>query len=160
MTTPHLRALATLALMAGITLLLLSGCGASKTSSQTSSTPPEPHYTPEPLTHEQKLVEQGARLVISDGCSACHLPKSGQSIGPSFYSFAGQEATLEDGRGVLVDERFLREGILHPARSSIRGYDPAPMLAAMRRLHLISQPQQVSELIAFIEQVGPETAPG
>jgi hypothetical protein len=34
------------------------------------------------------------------------------------------------------------------------------MLAAMRRLHLISQPQQVSELIAFIEQVGPETAPG
>jgi hypothetical protein len=126
-----------------------------------SATPAEPRYAPkEPLTPEQKLVEQGARLVISDGCSICHLPKSGRSIGPNFYSFAGHEVTLEDGRRLLVDEHFLRKGMLHPATSSIRGYDPSPMLTAMRHLHLSSQPQQVSELIAFIEQVGPETAPG
>jgi hypothetical protein len=126
-----------------------------------SATPPEPRYAPkEPLTPEQKLVEQGARLVISDGCSVCHLLKSGRSLGPSFYSFAGHEVTLENGRRVLVDEHFLRDGILHPAKSSIRGYDPASMLAAMRHLRLSGQPQQVSELIAFIEQVGPETAPG
>ena len=152
---------AILALLASITLIFLSGCGTGKAASTlTSATPPEPSYTPEPLTHEQKLVERGARLVISDGCSACHLPKTGRSIGPSFYSFAGHEVRLGDGHRVLVDEHFLREGILHPARSWIRGYDPAPMLAAMRRLHLISQPKQVAELIAFIEQVGPETEPG
>jgi hypothetical protein len=152
---------ATLALLASIALISLSGCGTTKGADTVrSATPRESHYTPEPLTHEQKLVEQGARLVVADGCSACHLPKSGQSVGPSFYSFAGQEVTLEGRRRVLVNERFLREGILHPGRNSIRGYDPAPMLAAMRRLHLIAQPQQVSELIAFIEQVGPEVAPG
>ena len=33
------------------------------------------------------------------------------------------------------------------------------MIAAVKRLHLSSQPAQVAALVAFIEQIGPESEP-
>jgi hypothetical protein len=138
-------------------ILLLAGCRASgTTSSQRAPQSSVPAYVTEPFTHEQQLIEQGARLVVSDGCSACHLTLSKPGVAPSFSSFAGHRVKLRDGRSVLVDERFLREGLLRPRGTILKGYDPAPMLAALARLHLDSQPQQVAALAAFIEQIGPE----
>jgi cytochrome c oxidase subunit 2 len=101
------------------------------------------------------LVEEGARLVVSDGCSACHL-NGHPGTAPSFASFAGQQVTLADGRRVLVEERFLREALSDPRKTPIKGYALAPMLAAVTRLHLSGQPKQVAALAAFIEQIGPE----
>jgi hypothetical protein len=80
--------------------------------------------------------------------------KSG--LGPSFSSFAGHVVTLTDGRRALVDEPFLRKGLDDPRAELLKGYDPAPMLAALARLHLAHEPRQVAALAAFIEQVGPE----
>jgi cytochrome c oxidase subunit 2 len=137
-------------------LLSLTGCGTSgHTSSQGSLTSAEPSYVSEPFTHQQLLVEQGARLIVSYGCSACHL-SAGRKLAPSFASLAGHRVTLTDGRRVLVDEHFLREALLHPDREQIKGYDPAPMRRATKHLHLASYPQQVEALAAFIEQIGPE----
>jgi hypothetical protein len=137
--------------------LLLAGCGASATTSS-EGTPQAsvPSYVTEPFTPEQHLIEKGARLVVADGCSACHLTLSKPGIAPSFSSFAGHRVTLSSGRTVLVDEHFLREGLLHPRKFPLEGYDPGPMLAALARLHLNRQPQQVAALAAFIEQIGPE----
>jgi hypothetical protein len=137
---------------------VLAGCGASATSSSagSSSTSTEPAYVKEPFTHQQLLVEQGARLAVSEGCTACHLDAAGRGIAPSFASFAGHRVTLVDSRRVLVDEHFLRAGLLHPESDELEGYDPAPMLAAIRRLHLAGHPGQVAALTAFIEQIGPE----
>jgi hypothetical protein len=151
------RSLRAPAVLAGTILLALSGCGASgapSTHGTLSATVPS--YVTEPFTHEQQLIEQGARLVVADGCAACHLSAKGKSIAPSFSSFAGHRVRLADGRSVLVDERFMREGLLEPRTSELAGYDAAPMLAALARLHLGAQPQQVAALAAFIEQVGPE----
>lgn len=144
-------------LLAGTLLLVLCSCGATgKTSGVHPRTASVPAYVLEPFSHEQQLVEQGARLVVSDGCAACHLLAQGKAIAPSFASFAGHRVELADGRTVLVDERFLREGLLDPRRTLVKGYAAAPMLAALRRLHLSGHPQQVVALAAFIEQVGPE----
>ncbi len=138
--------------------LALSGCGAGGAPATASSTRTSvPAYVTEPFTHEQKLVAQGAHLLVSDGCSACHLDSSAPGIAPDFLSFAGHRVKLSDGRSVLVDERFVREGLLHPTANEIRGYGPAPMLRAVARLHLGEHPAQVAELAAFIEQIGPET---
>lgn len=144
------------AALAVMVLLALSGCGASgRPSTSTSSTSSVPRYVTEPFTQEQKLVEQAAPLIVEDGCATCHLiAKTG--VGPSFSSFAGHRVRLRDGRSVRVDERFVREGLLHPATNELRGYDPAPMLAAIARLHFARHPQQIAALAAFIEQVGPE----
>jgi cytochrome c oxidase subunit 2 len=145
--------------LAGVLLLALSGCGGNASSSGVSSRASSvPSYITEPFSHQEQLVAQGARLVVSDGCAACHLlARKGKPIAPSFASLAGHRVTLSDGRTVLVEERFLHEALLDPSRTSIKGYDPTPMLAALRRLHLSSEPQQVAALIAFIEQVGPES---
>lgn len=148
------RLLATL--LAGA--LVLAGCGAGTASSNANDAGASsaPAYVTEPFTHEQQLVEQGARLVVADGCAACHLPNASHGVGPSFSSFAGHRVTLRDGRNVLVDERFVREGLLNPSVNELRGYPAEPMLTALARLHLNRSQQQVAELAAFIEQVGPE----
>ncbi len=115
-----------------------------------------PAYVTAPFTHEEQLVEQGAHLAVADGCTACHLVGRAKSVGPDFAGFAGHAVTLADGRRVLVDERFLREGLEHPEQAELKGYDAAPMLAAVRRLHLAGEPGEVAALAAFIEQIGPE----
>jgi cytochrome c oxidase subunit 2 len=138
-------------------MLSLAGCGASgQTSSQGSLTSTEPSYIAEPFTHQQRLIAQGAGLVISYGCSACHLTAAGHRLAPSFASFAGHRVTLTDGRHVLVDEHFLREALRNPSHAQIKGYDPTLMRRAIKHLRLARHPQQVAALAAFIEQIGPE----
>jgi hypothetical protein len=152
---PRRRRLA--AALFGAILLALSGCGASRARSAGGSAESAvPAYVTEPFTHEQQLIEQGARLIVADGCSACHLNATRKGFAPSFSSFAGHHVTLTDGRSVLVNEHFVREGLLDPRTAEIEGYDPGPMIAAVRRLHLGSQPRQIAALAAFIEQIGPE----
>jgi hypothetical protein len=141
--------------LAGALLLALTGCSAGSASAGRSSSS-VPSYVTEPFTHEQQLVAQGAPLIVGDGCASCHLNATAKGIAPSFSSFAGHRVTLTDGRHVLVDEQFVREGLLHPQANALKGYDAAPMLAALERLHLASHQQQVAALAAFIEQVGPE----
>jgi hypothetical protein len=153
----HLRlACATGGLLAGALALCGCGSGAGPPRTPGARSTAVPAYVTEPFTHEQQLVEQGARLVVADGCAACHLIASAHALAPSFSSFAGHRVTLTGGRGVLVDESFVREGLLHPREHEIAGYDPAPMLAAVARLHFAERPAQVAALAAFIEQVGPE----
>jgi mono/diheme cytochrome c family protein len=146
-------------LLASTTLMTAVGCGsgtATPTASAGGST--EPSYVAAPFTHEEQLVERGARLYVSDGCSACHSIGSRRgSLGPSFAVLAGNRVTLTDGRRALVDERFLREALVDPARVEVRGYAPGPMLGAVRRLGLARDPAAVAALAAFIEQIGPET---
>jgi hypothetical protein len=137
-------------------LCLLSGCGAGGTGTARLQSSSGSSATPEPVTHEQQLVIQGARLVVADGCSACHLDKLKQSVSPSFASFAGHEVTLANGKRALVEESFVREGLLHPSSHELKSYDPEPMLDALARLHLQTKPAQVDALAAFIEQIGPE----
>ena len=148
----------TTTLLAGLVAISLCACGASKAPSiQDSSTLSEPRHASEPFTPQQQLVAQGAHLIISDGCEACHLATTKQDIAPSFESFAGHTVTLADGRRVLVDEHFLREGLLHPRKDVVKGYDPALMLAAVEHLNLAAHPKQIAALAAFIEEIGPES---
>jgi Cytochrome c len=145
------------ALLASVTVVLMSGCGASRTqNAQAPPTSTEAESAAEPFTAHQQLIAQGARLIVADGCAACHLMRTGQGNGPSLASFAGHDLTLASGHRVLVDERFLREALRNPRKDPITGYDPAPMIAAVERLHLSSRPQEISALAAFIEQIGPE----
>jgi cytochrome c2 len=140
--------------------LALAGCGSSgQARSQASRSSTEPAYISEPFSHQQQLIGQGARLVVSDGCSACHLATVGRKLAPSFMSFAGHRVTLADGRRVIVDERFLREALRDSSRDRLAGYAPELMRKAAMRLRLAS-PQEIAALAAFIEQIGPEPAPG
>lgn len=148
-----------LVLLAGV-LPLLTGCGAggsATTASVESASPPEPEVASDPLTLQERRVAQGARLAVSDGCTACHLNGGRRTVGPDFASFAGHRVALVDGRRVIVDAHFLTQGLVHPANNVVRGYLAGPMLDAMRRLRLEDNPAQIAALVAFIQQIGPET---
>src|ERR1700675_2899181 len=108
-------------LLAGALPLALCSCGAGATTSNAQPhTASVPAYVVEPFSHEEQLVEQGARLVVSDGCAACHLSARGKAIAPSFASFAGHRVELTDGSNVLVNERLLHKGLLNPRRTVIK----------------------------------------
>ena len=110
---------------------------------------------PDPSYPSVATLSAGTSVAIQgcvDGWSWCDLA-SGDNRGWVAGDFLQEEY---DGRRVLVDERFLRDALLHPGGARIRGYDPAPMLRAVMRLALASHPQQVAALAAFIEQIGPE----
>jgi mono/diheme cytochrome c family protein len=131
-------------------------CGCAGAAKRRSSTSEVPSYVSAPFTHEQLLVERGAHLFVSDGCSACHAISGKSAEGPSFGELAGNHVTLDGGARVLVDERFLRRALLDPRATELRGYPPAAMIAAVRRLHLRLHPADVTAIAAFIEQIGPE----
>ena len=145
-------------LLAGVlACVLLSCCGSgTRNRSEASNSATLPAYLTEPVTPKQRLIGRGARLIVDDGCAACHLTAAGRGIAPSFDHFAGHRVTLADGRRVLVDEHFLREALLDPGVSPIEGYDPEAMRAAVRRVRLSSKPGEVAALAAFIEEIGPE----
>jgi hypothetical protein len=150
----------TAALFGLCAFVLLAGCGAGKAT--TTTTAPvaaagaNDPYVAEPFTHQQKLVALGAQLIVADGCSTCHLVASAKARAPGFASFAGHYVTLAGGQRALVDERFLRNGLLHPERVRIKGYDAAPMIRALAALDLPAHPGRVAALAAFIEEIGPE----
>jgi Cytochrome c len=146
-------------LLACVIAFLLAGCGTGARSGGGSAAGSAtlPAYPLELVTPKQQLIGRGARLVVLDGCAACHLTAAGQGVAPSFEHLAGHRITLADGRRVLVDEQFLREALLDRGASPMKGYDPEPMLAALRRVRLNSKPEQVAALAAFIEEIGPES---
>jgi len=137
--------------------LAAAGCGASSPHAGSSQTPTNvPAYVNEPFSHQQQLIAAGGRLIVTYGCAACHLAHGASASAPSFASFAGHKVRLADGRSVLVDEPFLRKSIADPAAFPLAGYSERPMLDAVAHLGLARRPQQVAELAAFIEEVGPE----
>ena len=148
-------------LLAAAAAALLCGCGAGAHGAGSSSGAVSvPAYVREPATSQQLLIAKGARLFVLDGCSACHSIGSAgvhPGVGPTLAEFAGNEATLADGRHVLVDEAFLRESLLDPRATQLKGYPLAPMLDALAGLHLDRHLADVSALAAFVEEVGPET---
>ncbi len=114
--------------------------------------PTSPHRSPTSSSSSNRALAWPSPTAVPRATSS----RKSESVGPDFAGFAGHAVTLADGRRVLVDEHFLREGLLHPEQAELKGYDPAPMLAAVRRLHLSGDPGQVAALAAFIEQIGPE----
>lgn len=140
----------------GLLAVALAGCGSGTRSPAGAGTASVPAYVREPFSAQQELIAEGARLIVSEGCSACHLDTTRSSLGPNFDSLAGHVVTLRSGRRVLVDESFLRESLRDPAGGELAGYDPAPMLQALAHLGLAHKPRQVAALAAFIEEVGPE----
>lgn len=139
-------------------VVCLCGCGAAGGGAgANASATSVPSYVTAPFTHQERLVQQGAGLFVADGCSACHSIAGRAGLGPSFAKFAGSRVVLTDGRGELVDEAFLRRALLEPRATALRGYPPAPMLAAVARLHLAEHRADVTALAAFLEQIGPES---
>lgn len=72
---------------------------------------------------DASLVEQGAALFRSFGCSGCH-GGSTTVRAPSLVGIFGRPVPLAGGGFVTADERYLRDSILLPKSEVVAGYAP------------------------------------
>ncbi len=68
------------------------------------------------------LAERG-RLIIEKGtCVSCHNVTKERKIGPGFAGIWGTKREFADGTNTVIDENYIRESILYPAKKIVKGY--------------------------------------
>jgi cytochrome c oxidase subunit 2 len=94
------------------------------------------------------LVDQGRKLFDEKGCSACHSEDGSAGIGPTVKGMWGRTEKLVGGGTATVDENYVRESIVAPARKIVAGYDdlmPPMPLEERDLLALIAYLQSLKE---------------
>lgn len=99
--------------------------------------------SPDPAT-------RGERLAAVNGCIACHSLDGEKSIGPTWKGAFGSEHTLTDGSVVLVDEAYLRAGIIDPSAQVPEGYPPNVMPQTYGNT---LNDQQIADIIEYIKSL-------
>jgi cytochrome c1 len=94
----------------------------------------------------------GAPAAYEDyACAGCHSLDGSRKSGPTFKGLAGSTVTLTDGRQVTATAAYLRRAIVDPDAETVEGYVPGVMTAGVQAFDLASKPDEVQELVDFIE---------
>jgi cytochrome c oxidase subunit 2 len=101
-----------------------------------------------PATREP-LIERGRQVAAEKGCLRCHTLDGTRHLGPTFLGMFGSIETLEDGRRVLVDEAYVTESIVDPARDVAKGW--APVMPSYRGQ---LDPAETAALIELLRSLG------
>lgn len=73
-------------------------------------------------TDDLPLTSLGEKLYKSKGCNACHSIDGSVMIGPSWKGSYGSERVFETGEKLMIDENYIRESIVYPAKKIAKGY--------------------------------------
>ena len=97
-------------------------------------------------------AEAGELLYKRRGCAQCHSVDGSKMVGPTFWESFGEEAMLDSGDTIVVDENYIRQSILEPQAKGRAGY---------RRVMPTYQGQlteaEINALIAYIKTLKPST---
>ncbi|MES2503484.1 MAG: cytochrome c oxidase subunit II [Myxococcota bacterium] len=88
----------------------------------------------------------GAKLYQSKACVTCHTTDGAPRIGPTFKGLYGSTTELANGSKMKVDDTFIKEHILTPTKTPIKGYPPV-MPAFQGQLSEV----EINGLIEFIK---------
>lgn len=99
--------------------------------------------------HATEPAAAGEALFRSYGCSGCHSAAE-NAPGPKLSGIFGRAAPLTDGTTVEVDEAYLRDSILMPAKQVVAGYEPIMPSFSGR----ISE-RELQNIIAYIRSLRP-----
>ncbi len=105
----------------------------------------------EQSAEQEKLLAKnpGKALITSKGCFACHSSDGTKLVGPSFKGLFGKTeivVTNSVEREVIVDEAYLKQSILEPAKDIVKGFQPL-----MPPLPLTSE--EISAIIEHIKEL-------
>jgi cytochrome c oxidase subunit II len=104
-------------------------------------------------TNDLPMVQTGAALYRSFGCSGCHEP-GGTVRAPPLEGIYGKPVAMQDGRILVADERYLRDCILIPQSQVVAGYDPV-MPSFKDRLN----EDQLYQLVTYIRSLSDRSPP-
>jgi len=107
---------------------------------------------------EGSLAAAGEKLFNDLACNTCHRSDA-QGRGPMLQNLFGSTQVLHDGSKAVVDEAFLRESILTPARRITAGFQPV-----MPAFQGIVSEEGLLELIEYVKSLktqsqGPDIRP-
>ena len=103
--------------------------------------------TVETTTTGLSLVEQGQKLAQSRGCLACHSIDGSAGVGPTWQGLFGKTETLVDGSTVVVDAEYLKESILNPGATVVKGFAPIMPPGSFSE-------EELNALIAYTKSLG------
>ena len=81
-------------------------------------------------------------------CQTCHSLDGSRVIGPTWKGLWGTERVFEDGSKAAVDENYITESILYPAKQIVQGYPNA-----MVTYEGILSDDDITHVIAFLKEV-------
>jgi cytochrome c oxidase subunit II len=125
-------------LVAAVCALAIAGCGGSDSDSGGSG---------------GGSASSGEDLYAQYACAGCHSLDGDDGTGPSFEGLAGSTVELEGGERVEATREYLRRAIVEPDAEVVEGYSGGVMGAAIGAFDLDSKPDEVDQLIDFIESV-------
>ncbi len=70
------------------------------------------------------LEEVGELLYNTQGCAVCHTTNGAALVGPSFLNLYGHEFETESGETIVANDAYIKESILTPNVSVIKGFQP------------------------------------
>jgi cytochrome c oxidase subunit II len=94
-------------------------------------------------------AEKGQQVAQQKGCMACHGFESSPA-GPAWLGLYGSTRVMKDGSEIVADDDYLKEAILKPNATVVKGY--APIMPKLELSEL-----EVESVIAFIRERGSET---
>jgi cytochrome c oxidase subunit 2 len=100
---------------------------------------------------EGSLAGAGQKLFSDLACNTCHRTDA-QGRGPMLLNLFGSTQVMHDGTKVIVDEAYLRESILTPARKVTAGFQPV-----MPAFQGIVSEEGLLELIEYVKSLKAET---
>ncbi|WP_088330357.1 cytochrome c oxidase subunit II [Lacimicrobium sp. SS2-24] len=91
-------------------------------------------------------AKQGQEVAQKKGCMACHGFEESPA-GPSWLGLYGANRTFKDSTELIADDDYLREAIVEPGATIVKGY--APIMPKLELSEL-----EVDAVIAFIKERG------
>ena len=102
---------------------------------------------------DQNIVQQGAQLFRTLGCSGCHMGSTTVRA-PRLEGLFGKQVALQDGQVVTADEQYIRDSILLPNLQIVAGY--APVMPTFQG-HVSEE--ELLQLISYIKSLGTASPP-
>ena len=68
---------------------------------------------------------EGLKIMINQGCNACHSTDGSRIVGPSYLNLFGEKQTvIREGKEVMVtvDEEYIKKAIMEPNAEVVKGY--------------------------------------
>jgi cytochrome c oxidase subunit 2 len=72
-------------------------------------------------------IPVGRKLMLDNGCLACHSSDGSMVVGPTFKGLFGRTEKLADGSEIVVDEAYIRKSILYPNADIVEGFQSGLM---------------------------------
>jgi cytochrome c oxidase subunit II len=93
---------------------------------------------------------EGRKIIMRNGCNACHSFDGTKIVGPSFLGIYGESQTvLTSGkeRQQTINEEYLRLSILEPNADIVKGYNKGLMLSYKDQV----SDEEIEQIIEFIK---------